>query len=527
MDRAPIGFRIRSARKALGLTQAELAKQAGISPSYLNLIEANKRQIGGALLKKIAALLAIETDALTGRAERRMIADLGEVALEPLLHHIGLSPDLAPDLVGRHPDWTRALLTLHRAWRDQAAIANALSDRLNQDPAFGNAMHQMLSHVTAILSSSEILDDVPDLDDVQRQRFRQIISMESHRLSETAPLLAGLFDQSGKVFRATTPADEVDDFMLQHNAWFPELEQAGDEIRREVMRFGGTDEASLTRYMRSKHGTTVAQLGSDGPKPAGFRNLTRFDPEARQVTFLANAPRSTRRFQLARQIARVEAAAAIEAQLEDPLLTGDTARDRARSALSSYVAGILVFPYEEFLRTAADCRYDIEILCQRYDASYEQICHRLITLRNPDRPGVPFAFLRSDPAGYMTKRFPLPGLPLLRHGHACPLWAIFNSYQTPNRTIRRLVEFPNGTRYLMIAQAVTKQSASFREAPFLQSIMLICDVRHAERTVYADGLDLSSAQAANPVGPGCRMCPRSDCRFRGEDQIVESAMTSQ
>jgi predicted transcriptional regulator/transcriptional regulator with XRE-family HTH domain len=526
MDRAPVGFRIRSARKALGLTQAELAKRAGISPSYLNLIEANKRQIGGALLKKIASLLDIETDALTGRAEQRMIADLREVALEPLLRHIDLSPDLAPDLVGRHPDWTRALLTLYRAWRDQTAIANALSDRLNQDPVLANAIHQMLSHVTAIRSSLEILDDVPELDDVQRRRFHEIISMESHRLSETTPLLAALFDQSGTVFKAATPAHEVDDFMLQHNAWFPLLEQVGNESRQDVMRYGGTDEASLTEYLRSRHATTVAQLSSDGHKAGGFRNFTRVDSEARQITFLANAPRSTRRFQLARQIARVEAAAAIETELQDPLLTSDTARDRARSALSSYVASVLVFPYTEFMRSVTECRYDIEILCQRYDASYEQICHRLITLRDPDLPGVPFAFLRSDPAGFMTKRFPLPGLPLLRGGHACPLWAIFNSYQTPNRTIRRLVEVPSGARYLMIAQAVTKQPASFHEAPFLQSVMLICDVRHADRTVYADGLDLSSTQAATPVGPGCRLCPRSDCRFRNEDQIVGSAMTS-
>ncbi len=525
MDRAPVGFRIRSKRKALGLTQAELAKRLEISPSYLNLIEANKRQIGGALLQKIAALLDVGTDALTGRAELRMIADLREVALEPLLQHIDLSPDLAPDLVGRHPDWTRALLTLYRAWRDQTAIANALSDRLNQDPVLGNAIHQMLSHVTAIRSSLEILDDVPELDDVHRRRFHEIISMESHRLSETTPLLAGLFDQSAKVFHAATPADEVDDFMLQHNAWFPVLEQAGDEIRQRLVRYGGTDEASLTEYLHSKHATTVARLSSEGPKPGGFRNLTRFDSEASQVAFLANAPRSTRRFQLARQIARVEAAAAIESQLEDPLLTSDTARDRARSAPSSYVAGVLVFPYEQFLRLVADCRYDIEIVGQHYDASYEQVCHRLVTLRNPDLPGVPFAFLRSDPAGFITKRFPLPGLPLVRGGHACPLWAIFNSYQTPSRTIRRLVEFPNGARYLMIAQAVTKQPASFHEAPFLQSVMLICDLRHAYRTVYADGLDLSSTQAATPVGPRCRVCPRSDCRFRNEDQIVEAGMT--
>jgi hypothetical protein len=525
MDRAPVGFRIRAARKALGMTQAELAKRLEISASYLNLIEANKRQIGGALLKRIAARLDVETDALTGRAERRMIADLGEVAMEPLLRHIDLAPDLAPDLVGRHPDWTRALLTLYRAWRDQKAIADALSDRLNQDPVLGNAIHQMLSHVTAIRSSLEILDDMPELDEVQRRSFHEIISTESHRLAETTPLLAGLFDQSGKLFQASTPADEVDDFLVQHNAWFPTLERAGDDIRREVERHGGTDEASLAEYLRAKHGTTVARLDSEDPRPGGFRNLTRVDPEAGRITFLANAPRSTRRFQLAGQIARLEAAAAIEAQLDDSLLTSDKARARARHALSSYVAGVVVFPYDGFLRSVADFRYDIDILCQRYDASAEQVCHRLITLRDPERPGVPFAFLRSDPAGFITKRFPLPGRPLLRGGHACPLWAIFNSYQTPNRTIRRLVEFPGGGRYLMIAHAVTKQPASFHEAPFLQSVMLICEVRHANRTVYADGLDLASKHAATPVGPSCRLCPRSDCRFRNEDQIVEAAMT--
>jgi hypothetical protein len=525
MDRSTVGFRIRAKRKALGLTQAELATDAGISPSYLNLIEANKRQIGGALLQRIASLLAVETDALSGRAERRMVTDLRELALEPLVRHLGLSPDQATELVGRNPEWARALLTLYRAWRDQTAIANALSDRLNQDPTLGKALHQVLSHVTAIRSSSEILDNAPELDDRQRRQFYEIISTEIARLSETVPSLAGLFDPSGNVARPTTPAEEVDDFMLQHNAWFPVLEQAGDGLRREVIPYGGTDEASLTEYVRAKHGTTVARLRSEGAKFSGFRNMMRFDSAANRVTFLANAPRSTRRFQLARQIAHVAATAVIEAQLADPLLTSDAARDRARYALSSYVAGALVFPYDEFLHLANESRWDIEILRQHYDVSYEQICHRLITLRNPKSPGLPFAFVRSDPAGFITKRFPLPSLPLLRSGHACPLWTIFSSYQTPGRTIRRLVEFPDGARFLMIAKAVTKQPASFHEAPFLQSVMLICDVLHADRTVYADGLDLSSTQAATPVGPSCRMCPRSECRFRNEDQIVEFRMT--
>jgi DNA-binding XRE family transcriptional regulator len=43
------GSRIRERRVALGLRQAEVALRAGISGSYLNLIEHNRRRIGGKL----------------------------------------------------------------------------------------------------------------------------------------------------------------------------------------------------------------------------------------------------------------------------------------------------------------------------------------------------------------------------------------------------------------------------------------------------------------------------------------------
>jgi len=54
------GSRIRERRVALGLRQAEVALRAGISGSYLNLIEHNRRRIGGKVLLNIAA--ALETD---------------------------------------------------------------------------------------------------------------------------------------------------------------------------------------------------------------------------------------------------------------------------------------------------------------------------------------------------------------------------------------------------------------------------------------------------------------------------------
>ena len=53
------GSRIRERRVALGLRQAEVALRAGISGSYLNLIEHNRRRIGGKVLLNIAAALEI------------------------------------------------------------------------------------------------------------------------------------------------------------------------------------------------------------------------------------------------------------------------------------------------------------------------------------------------------------------------------------------------------------------------------------------------------------------------------------
>ena len=54
MARAPVGQRIRKRRQELGRRRSRLAARVGISASYLNLIEHNKRAIGGTLLNRIA-----------------------------------------------------------------------------------------------------------------------------------------------------------------------------------------------------------------------------------------------------------------------------------------------------------------------------------------------------------------------------------------------------------------------------------------------------------------------------------------
>ena len=40
------GTRVRERRLRIGMKQADLARAAGISPAYLNLIEHNRRRVG-------------------------------------------------------------------------------------------------------------------------------------------------------------------------------------------------------------------------------------------------------------------------------------------------------------------------------------------------------------------------------------------------------------------------------------------------------------------------------------------------
>lgn len=522
MPRTLIGAKIRERRRALGLTQARLAAALGISTSYLNLIESNKRNIGGKLLRQMADALAIALEDLDGAAERRLISDLNELTAEPLLAELGLDPLQAADFAGRYPDWARALIRLHRAWLDRGEAVSALSDRLNQDPFLGDAVHSVLGRVAAIRSSSEILETVEDIEPGQRQRFVSIIAAESRRLTDVAQALAAYFDRAHVGTRSITPVEEVDDFLLEHHNYFPTLEQAAAALRAAAGIEGICRESTLAEYLRAAHGVRVVLAPATGAGEAGRGDG--FDPDARTLVLADTAARATRRFELARlAAARYQDGGAVEQLLSSARqLSSESARRRARRALCSYLAAALLMPYDEFYLAAQRSRYDIDYLAQRFETSFEQVCHRLVTLSRPGASGVRFGLMRIDPAGFLTKRFPLPHLPLPRHGNACPLWAGYEAFQTPGATVRQIAEFPTGERFLFLARAVEKTRPAFTLPRRLISIMLACDVLHADRIVYADGLNLSSSAPATPVGSNCRLCVRRDCGYREEDPIIDA-----
>ncbi|VAW20845.1 hypothetical protein MNBD_ALPHA11-1558, partial [hydrothermal vent metagenome] len=184
--RAPIGLRIRNYRKIKALSQSGLARSVQISPSYLNLIEANKRHVGGSLLHRIAQKLEVEIHDLTGESEQRLINELMEAFADPVLASQNLNAQDAHIIVAQIPKIAKALHRVYRGYLDVNAAANAISNRLQSDPLFSQLLHQMLSQITAIRSGAEILRDVKSIPTEQREGFYNSIFDESRALSDVA-----------------------------------------------------------------------------------------------------------------------------------------------------------------------------------------------------------------------------------------------------------------------------------------------------------------------------------------------------
>jgi len=520
--RAPIGIRIRNQRKTLALSQAGLARSIGISPSYLNLIEANKRDVGGKLLQRIATALDLGIEQLTGENEQRLIQDLVESFNDPVLRDVEIEGNDARELVAQFPNIAAALVRLYRAYVDANSSLEVYANRLSADPLFSELLHQVLSQITAVRSSAEILEETSDLSQVEQGRFLNAIGREARAMSEVAQTLIGHFDQTADTRASIMPARELDDLIIEEGNHFPILEEVADKLRSQLEETGGFGEAELAVLLERQFAIKVERGGMPEATARGFPEQYRFDANKRVMSFQGTTVAATRQFQLARLYAELAVPDILNDHIDDRRLTSPTARRLAFRALGSYLAGAIVLPYSAFLEDAEQSQYDVDYLGHKYTASFEQVAHRLVTLRRKQDEGIPFGFLRSDPAGRLTKHFPLPGLLLPSSGHACPLWPIYGAFRATDQVVRQVVQFTDGSRYLFVAKTVSKRLATFKDRPFHSSVMLACDVLHAHRTVYGQGLDINDIEADVPVGPACRLCVRSACAHRQEEALDPS-----
>ena len=457
MSLSIVGARIRERRRALGITQAALATRVGISPSYLNLIERNRRGVAGKRLADIAEALDLRLADLDGQAERRLHEQISAVAADPRLEGLGIEADAVGELIGRYPGWSRAIAALARAEQESTELLRAMSDRMTHDPFLGETVHKMLTRIAAIRSTAEILDEVPTIEPAQLRRFHAILNSEAETLSGIGETLAAYFDRADTPARRVTPVDEVEAFF----------------------------DTAANRFQAIE----AALEGADTPDG---------EDAARNVVALRAGP----------VIDRLIA--------ESGELETEPARERARAALTDYAVDALLAPTEPFAEAAAAERFDIERIAETTGHPVARICRRLTALApTPETPR--FGYLAANGAGAVLELRALPGFHPVRHAPFCPLWVLARAQSRPGEALRQLAVFPNGQRFVFIARARQAGPAGFDCARHYVTDMLILSEADAAVTVYAPE---SRSAAAEPVGLTCRICPRKGCTARVADPLT-------
>lgn len=471
MSKTILGTRIRERRRALGLTQAGLARRVGISASYMNLIERNRRGIAGGLLRRAAEALELRLEELDGAAEQRLLESLDEIAHAPEFRALGVEAGNAGELIGRYPGWARALAALAHSEREATAAARALSDRLTHDPFLGETVHRMLTRIAAIRSAAEILADFSDLDADRRDRFHRIIHEEAQALSDVGEALAAYFDKVDEPDRTLTPLDEVEALFDARANRFEEIEAAAAPLAARVA--DGLSDGLAT------------------PAPAARR------AEARRLAEAGLGP-------------------VIEAILARPgAVETAPGRARARVALTDYAAGAILAPAGPLGARAAELGYDLEALAEAFGLGFGTLCQRLAAL--PGDEGVPrFGYFRANAAGTIIERRGLAGLVAPRYAPACPLWVLYCAQQSPEAVIRQRVVFPSGARFVFVARARHTGPTGFGRPRHYLTDMLAMSEADARLTVYAP----DAGVPVEEVGPACRICPRRACPHRVEDPLA-------
>ncbi len=224
--RSLTGTRIRERRLGQGRKQADLAREVGISPAYLNLIEHNKRPVAGKLLLDIARALGVESGELSGSGDVALFGLLSAAASR--FAETGAELDRAGELAGRFPGWAALIAAQHQRIRALERLTATLSDRLGHDPQLAASLHEVLSTVTAIRSAVSILSEGGEIDPEWQARFLRNVAEDTARLSEAAQGLAGFLEAGeAEAGEHLSPQEELSAFLAARNHFFAPLEPGG------------------------------------------------------------------------------------------------------------------------------------------------------------------------------------------------------------------------------------------------------------------------------------------------------------
>lgn len=460
-----VGARVRRLREQRGLSQQVLAQRLGLSLSYVSQIENDQRPVTAAVQLKLAEVFGGDAAQFPEHEHQRLLAELdGALNDRTLCAEPVPAPQLAR-MVAQAPELVQAFLALHQRHL-----------RLQEEHA------QTIDRFYGELGGDHLRGPI-----------------------------------------APPPHEAVREHFNKLENYVDTLDRAAEDIAARCAVQPGRRAAALHALLRDECRVEVvaaAAMGADG-------SLRRYERARRRLHVPAHLSDAQQAYQMATQYALLACREAIDAVVSAAGFADADTRALAHQGLAHYFAGALMLPYRAFLAEARAVRYDIELLAQRFQVSFETVCHRLSTMQRPGERGVPVYFVRVDQAGNISKRQSATAFHFARHGGACPLWQVHEAFTQPGRILTQVAEMPDGTRFFGIARTIERGGGGYLARRKLFAVGLGCELTHAHELVYADGLNLAAPQPVVPIGPGCRVCPRADCVQRafppaGKPLVVET-----
>ena len=191
-----LGAKVRALRRREGLTQVQMAERLGISASYLNLIESNRRPLPAALLIKLAQMFGVDLHAFGADDEARLVSDLMEAFSDVLFDAFRLTSSDLREFAANTPQVAQAVLALYSSFKAQRESSAELASRLEGEDSTG-------------------------------------------------------------VDRSRLPSEEVGDLVQKEMNYFPELEGAAEELWRKARLDAEELYAGLVRWLDKEHGVHV------------------------------------------------------------------------------------------------------------------------------------------------------------------------------------------------------------------------------------------------------------------------------
>ena len=459
MKALQIGGKLRRLRQDLRLNQAQMASELEISPSYLNLIESNRRPVTARVLLRLADKFRIEISSLSDVDDQQLTSDLMEALGDPIFENEDVKASDVRELVGTLPAVGRAMLALYRS-------------------------HHIKS----------------------RGRDEE----------------GGSGDPQNEQSLAVLPSEEVTDFMQARGNHFPELERAAEALWRDNDVALHTLQHDLIRVL-SQRFAVQSEIVPAERMPRHLRTYSPLTRRLELSEMLPNPSRTFQlAHQIAvlahhQLLEKLAAGGKLTSPASDALARSALANYFAGAVMMPYGRFIEAARTSRYDLEVLQSRFGVsfEQACHRLTTlrrpGEEAIPFHLIRVdiagnisKRFSASGIQMArFGAACPRWNVYDAFATPGMLRVQVSR-------MPDGQTFFCVARTISTARHGSHRGGLPQRVDRLA-----------IGLGCAIAHARDIVYADGLHLEDAQIVTPIGVSCRICPRTDCQDRASPSLSQ------